>query len=167
MSLTHPRYTWIYQARRVATQGNAAGGAIVIDIAVAQPARLISCLGFNSGSNTVSIDIVDEDNALTCRLGSVGAAPGTICSVPRTYTSSLSSPQITSVGVFIAPGQKLSCYQSNAGAQNDTLTVALVLELFNSPEEPTWSKDRSTNATDVTLAANTISTSITRGRWLG
>ena len=152
--------SWIYQARRVATQANAAGGAIVIDISLAsgQCGRLIAAYTNNSGNNSLYVEIQDEDNAYTTSIGSVGAAAANTLRLPSIGSAASATGNVAnSTGLIIPSGAKLTFRQAGAGVQNDTLTVGIVLELFNLPTVPTWSKDRSTNAADVTLAASTIS----------
>ena len=166
----HRQMSWIYQARRVATQANAAGGAVVVDISLAsgQIARIISIRGLNSGNNGISCLIVDEDNATHAQLASISAAGGANFNLPAAVLAgaATTSSMAQSSGFILASGQKLTIMQSAAGAQNDTMTICITLELFNLPTVPTWSKDRSTNAADVTLAASTISAAntLTAGR---
>ena len=155
---------WLYQARRVATQANVAGGAVTVDITVAagQTAKLIAVYGANSGTNSLFIVGVDEDNNASFSLAGVGSAAANILRAPNVGSvGSASNNLLYSDGFIIGPGQKLSIYQSGAGAQNDTLTVAVVL-LLSTFTEPTWDKSRSTNAADVTLAASTISAANTK-----
>lgn len=161
--------SWIYQARRVATQANAAGGAQKIDISIAsgQLARVISAKCLNSGTNGISIFLADEDNANHCGLSTIGSGAGTYISLPAAPGSNTSSTaNADAKGMLLAAGQKLSFEQTGAGAQNDTFTIAITLELFNKMDAPTWDKSRSTNAADVTLAASTISAAntLTTGR---
>ena len=151
---------WIYQSRIIFTQTNAAGGAIVADYSVAtgQIARLVSLRALNSGNNGISVDLVDEDNAASCRYALIGAGAATLCHLPSIGQSATATGAIASSEYLLTPpGAKLSIYQSAAGAQNDTLTIALTLELWNLPTEPTISKARSTNAADVTQGTDSIS----------
>ena len=155
---------WLYQARRVATQANVAGGAVKVDItpAAGQTLKLIAADMINSGTNAAICSILDEDNAAATNiLANVASGAATRYSLPSIGSAATATGNATnSTDVIIMAGQKLSFWQSGAGAQNDTLTVAVVLELIGSGVEPTWSKARSTNEADVTLAANTISTPI-------
>lgn len=160
MFKTYASKKWIYQARRVAQQTNVAGGAIKIDISVAtgQIAKLVHIAAANSGTNEVNIFVRNEDAAQTADLCRVGSAGSTIGSAPRVNTSMTTTGyHINSTGLILAPGESLAPEQGVAGAQNDTFTVAVVLEIYNVPTLPTWSVARSTNAADVTLAASTIS----------
>lgn len=148
-----------YTARRVATQSNAAGGAIIVDIspATGQTFELIDLRVANSGNNTLSIYKVDEDNADAAPYGGVGAAATNVLSLPSFGSvASNSGNLIDSRGARIVQGQKLTCRQANAGAQNDTMTIAVTLKLTGSKATPTWSKARSTNEADVALATSTI-----------
>lgn len=149
-----------YTARRVATQANGGGGAVIIDVtcAAGQMMRLISASMANSGTNTCAIIVYDEDNASTCQYAYVGSAATTSCRLPSIGSAATASSNIAnSQDLIVLPGQKLSFAQSGAGAQNDTITVAVVFELIGTDDEPTWSVARSTNAGSVTLAASTIS----------
>lgn len=156
--------SWIYQARRIAQQTNAAGGAITIDIAAnaGQIIRLLALKALNSGNNGLYVNVYDEDNALANKYAIIGAAAATTCHLPAIGTdASTSNNNASSIDLILAPGEKLSIVQSGAGVQNDTLTVAVKMELFNVRTSPTWDKSRSTNQADVTLAASTISTANT------
>ena len=156
---TYASKKWIYQARRVATQANAGGGSVRADISVAtgQVARLITSHVVNSGTNGLNLWKRDEDAANAVYLGSVASAAATNASLPNLGTSTASANVAFSHGMLISPGQTLSFDQTVAGAQNDTITIAIELELYNLPTLPTWSVARSTNAADVTLADSTIS----------
>ena len=149
---------WMYQARRVATQANAAGGKVLVDIAVPSGtvARLVVARADNSGTNSIAWRLYDEDDELMATLGVVGSAGATNLSVPTIGTAPATNNNIHSLGQLIPPGAKFTAEQSGAGAQNDTLTIAIIL-LMSSPVEPTWVKTRSTNVADVTIAASTIS----------
>ena len=154
------RVRTFYQARRVATQANAAGGAVIIDItpAAGQAMRIVELYAINSGTNSLYFDVADEDNAYGARFAAVGSAAGTQARAPNVGTSGAATDNLTGSADFIVPaGKKLVIRQLGAGAQNDTLTVAVVFELIGNPAVPTWAKDRSTNEADVTLAASTIS----------
>jgi len=160
MSSLQQENTVIYQARRVATQANAAGGKIIIDINgnPGQIMRIVSLLAYNSGTNTLNIMIVDEDWGSGPRCGYLASAAGNSMALPSIGSpATATSNSIDTNNLLIAPGQYLSIQQSEAGIQNDTLTVYLTLELFNSRTAPNWSIIRSTNAGNVTLAASTIS----------
>lgn len=156
----HDDVTFIYQARRVATQANVGGGPVIIDVSLAtgQIARIIGGRALNSGTNTALGYIIDEDNAVTTTIGTTTSGAGSNSQYPSIGSGATATANIASSVDFILPaGAKLSFQQSGAGAQNDTFTVALILELLNDPTIPTWDKSRSTNPADVTLAASTIS----------
>jgi len=162
MSVGMDKVKYLYQARRVATQANVAGGAVKVDITVAsgQVAKIVWASALNSGNNSIAMAINDEDNARTVYLGGTGAAATIDVHLPQTPASAATAlvdgSAATSVGGLIGPGSSLSFEQGAAGAQNDTITVAVVL-LLSTSTAPTWSVARSTNAGDVTLAASTIS----------
>lgn len=158
---TYASKKWVYQSRIVYQQTNVAGGVITADYAVAsgQLARIISVKALNSGNNGIVVVVNDEDNAEhSMRLVSVAAGGGTYGGVPNIGAAgSTSAHLMDSLGFVLAPGQKLTISQTAAGVQNDTLTVAMTLELYNLPTLPTISVARSTNPGDVTQAASTIS----------
>jgi len=161
--------TAIYQARCVTTQANAAGGAIIVDISLAagQIAKLIYLSASNSGTNDIEIALLDEDNASSSSLGYCASAAANMLRVPSIGSAATGGGnRISSIEVIIPSGAKLSVIQSGASVQNHTLTIAIGLELFNDFTIPTWSKARSTNAADVTIAASTISAAntLTAGR---
>lgn len=152
-----------YQARRVATQANAAGGAVVIDITPATGQMLIvrHLTVRNSGNNSLYVEVMDEDNATHQALAAAAAAAGLNWSMPfspATDDNSIADGSVaSSMDLRVLQGQKLTVYQAGAGVQNDTLTVAVTIELIGINSDPTWSKARSTNESDVSLAASTIS----------
>lgn len=158
------KVAYLYQARRVATQANAAGGAIKIDITVAagQVAKLIGVSMINSGTNGILVNALDEDGVTQIqRIASVGSGAGTYISLPTIGSVATATQNMaTSEGLLIGPGSSLALDQTGAGAQNDTSTIGIML-LLSTNTEPTWSKARSTNQADVTLAASTISTANT------
>ena len=153
---------YLYSARRVATQTNVAGGAVVLDIALAagQVARLVSLQVLNSGTNSLTVNTTDEDDVVHCYYASAASAAAVNYSLPTTTNASATATGdgtlAASLFLWFGPGMKLTVAQSGAGADNDTLTVAVTL-LLSTSSEPTWSKSRSTNAADVTLADSTIS----------
>jgi len=142
---------YIYQARRVATQANAAGGAQKIDIIMGanQTGILLHGRAVSSGTATNLVNIYDEDTAYHAML-------------TVTAATTLNFPIVgiaTGQKVYLAPGQKLAIEQQSAGNQGDTLTISVTM-LLSSSIEPTWDKSRSANAADVTLAPSTISAAI-------
>lgn len=150
----------MYTARRVATQANAAGGAIVVDItcAAGQMMRIESAYAANSGTNTLQMKVHDGDNAMRAYLANVGSAASNYLSIPSPgAAASASGNLVDSKDLYVLAGEKFTIMQGAAGAQNDTMTIAVVIELYGSAAEPTWSKARSTNEANVTLAASTIS----------
>lgn len=149
-----------HQVSRTSTQANAGGGKMLIDISFAtgQAAILRSAYTANSGTNTLNNLILDEDNNTVCYLGGAASAAGTSNSYPSVGTvTDATGNKMNSTDLLISPAQVISMQQTGAGAQNDTLRVYLNLELFGNYTTPTWSKARSTNQADVTIAATTIS----------
>ena len=159
--------SWIYQARRVCTRATNDGLTIVdISLATGRVARLISLKVTASGTNGINCLLRDEDNAIHNWLCTIASAAGTKAQLPMNVTTVTGSDSnIASVGLIIPSGALLSCEFTGNGANGDTMTVAVVLELFNSGAAPTWSVARSTG-TAPTLAASTISAAntLTAGR---
>lgn len=144
-------------AHRVATQGNGAGGAVVIDLSFASASRLVMLSVLNSGTNTLGITANDEDFARLAKLGYAGSALANAYSLPSIgANASTSDNNASCVGLLFPAGSVLTLEQAGAGAQNDTMTVAFVFEVLGIPEPVVWSKARSTNQADVALAASTI-----------
>jgi len=157
---------YLVQFRRVATQGNGAGGAIILDIQV--PTGCVMEILFaamqNSGTNAAYINRTDEDNVIAGYYAQVGSAASTICSIPRGYASPTTSNLLTASDngrLIFGPGEKLTFMQTGAGAQSDTLTAHIVA-LLSQNVDLVWSVARSTNAANVTLAASTISAANSR-----
>lgn len=166
MFRTPPFERYFYNDRRVTTQANAAGGAIILDITppTGQAYRLVALRAVNSGTNTITITLNDEDNATTAALAEIASAAGTKCHLPSIGAAATATGNtINSQDLIISKGQSLSVYQTGAGVQNDTLTVGFVFEVLNpyASTAPTWSKARSTNQGDVTIATSTISSANT------
>ncbi len=152
---------WLWQARRIATQANVAGGKVLIDIAIptGTVAKLVSLSVANSGTNSAYCYLLDEDNGQCGQLAAVGSGAGTNYNLPSIGGTSATSGNIQhGLAQLIGPGMKLSIQQAGAGAQSDTMAVGIVLLLSTDDGIPTWSIARSTNPGDVTLAASTIST---------
>lgn len=151
---------WLWQSRIVFQQTNAGGGAVKADYIVAsgQVAKLRKAIAVNSGNNTLGIYVHDEDNAEIGRYAYVAAAAANYLEIPSIgAAASASGALASSQDLLIGPGEKLTIQQSAAGVQNDTLTVGLMLALYNLPTEPTISKARSTNPGDVTQGTDSIS----------
>jgi hypothetical protein len=159
---TPPHERYFYMAQRVAQQTNAAAGMIVIDLGVptGQLYRLESARMLNSGNNTAVCTIVNEDLGTMKTLAEIGAAAGTKWSLPSIGSAASASGNISSsIDCYITKGQYFRAYNSNAGVQNDTVTLSVCFEVLNSNATmtPTWSVAASTNPSDVTLADSTIS----------
>lgn len=155
-----PKMCMIYQARRVAQQTNAGGGAIVIDIAAETPFEILGVRALNSGNNSIIVATYDEDNAFGVQWANVGAAAGTSAYLPSVGSTAGAAANIAqSTKCTVPPGSVLAAAQGGAGVQNDTLTLYVVLKFPITAQlgDITWSVARSTNFTDVTLAASTIS----------
>jgi len=159
--------SWIYQARRVNTQ-TAANGALTtrLQLAFGQIARVISIRVYGTASATevCSVRIQDEDGADMAVMAYVAAAASTVVELPSTGANASGSGNIANtVGRIIGSGSFLTSAASVA-VQNETLTVAVTLELFNVPTIPTW--DTTGSAGTPSLAASTISAAntLTAGR---
>ena len=158
----HDDVTFIYQARRVCTNANAAGNPIVFNITMAtgQVARLIALLGVQvtAGVHTLLSYLNDEDNASYANLANIAAAANTSFEIPSIGANATTSANITnSLGLVIPAGAKLNIQTYGASAQaGDTLTVGMILELLNDPTLPTWAAT-GTDSANFTFAASTIS----------
>lgn len=155
---------YFYQARCVAQQTNAAGGVIKVRISPATGSvlRVVDVRITNSGNNGAEILKLDEDNQETIYFAGVSAAAAAKASIPQSSSQGATSTALVeSASGMIAQGQKLELRNTAAGVQNDTLTIHVLLEIIGVVTAPTWDKDASTNAADVTLATSTISTTNT------
>jgi hypothetical protein len=158
-----PKWMYVYQARRVATQANAGGGAMVIDISPTVLARVLQMQIASAGANhSMAIRSYDEDNAVAGYLASVGSVANPFMVIPSVGVAATASGNIRdTTNLHVAPGMKLTAMTLEAGAQNDTLTTAVTMLLpitaASDGSDVTWSKARSTNEADVTLADSTIS----------
>ncbi len=150
---------WMY--RTVFTQTNGAGGAIVVDIVPIQGTTMIVVLakGANDGTNTLDMTRIDEDNNEVARFVDVASAGSTAGIFPQTHSAAATSASIidsTSLEARIfRADDKLSIFQTGAGASNDTLTIA-IRALLSSAERPIVSKGRSTNQGDVTIGTPSV-----------
>jgi len=160
-------HKWIYQAQVVVTNANAAGAAIVVDISLAsgQVGKLIgmNVYSVTTGTHTLYASLNDEDLAAANHnllIGNAGAAAAAkVLAFPSIGTAATASVNLAnSTGLVIPPGAALSIYHTDAsGVANDHIDIFLIMELYNLPTLPTWSKARSGNAADVTIAASSIS----------
>lgn len=152
---------WIYRA--VITQANIAGGAIVLDLVPALGDEFIPLWveAVNSGTNTLQIGELDEDNNIHLMVA-VASAAASSASIPRASQSDSADSARTGYPYPIpirghasgAVSHGLTIRQTGAGAQNDTLTIQ-VRGLVKG-RAPSVGKDRSTNQADVTIATPTI-----------
>lgn len=158
--------SWLYQARRVATNAAAAGNPILIDISLnpGQIAQLIRLEAFQdcagAGTSTLLVEVYDEDFAINSQLATAGVASGTgYCFLPSIGSAATGSANyVNSVGMLFGPGEVI-CVRTGSVAANagNELTVALILMLYNVATEPTWDHTRSIDTANITLAASTIS----------
>ncbi len=160
--MRQPWWEWgMWQYRVVVTQANGAGGAVVVDVAPLQGLSMIiiSAKGANSGANSLDMTRVDEDNVEVFRFVDVASAGQTAGIMPQTQSAagasaSLADSTPVETRLFRAD-DKFSIFQAGAGAQNDTLTIA-IRAFLSSPERPLVIKSRSTNAGDVTIGTPTV-----------
>ncbi len=160
--MRQPWWEWgMWQYRAVVTQVNAAGGAIFVDFFPLQGTTMLIVLAkaANSGTNSLDMTRIDEDQAEVARYVDVASAGQTAGIMPQSQSSASASASLidstsTEVRMFRA-NDGFSIFQAGAGAQNDTLTVA-VRAFLSSPERPLVSKARSTNQGDVTIATPTV-----------
>ncbi len=160
--MRQPWWEWgLWQYRAVVTQANAAGGAITVDFAPLQGMTMIvvRCHAINSGTNSLQMGAVDEDNAqnpLYLSISSAGTVEG---GLPRISPSGSTDTAIVGSEAIetrmFRAGDYFSISQLGAGAQNDTLTVVM-RALLSSPQRPLVLKLRSTNQGDVTIATPTV-----------
>lgn len=141
---------YVWQYRVVATQTNAAGGAIVLDITPGAGNYMLPINGYfnNSGNNGMYARILDSNNNNMGNIARVAAAAGTNVSVPALGAAAATTNNTSSGLQPIYTVDKLSIYQDGAGVQNDTLTVAIRCYCRS---KPTVSVARSTNPGDVTV----------------
>ena len=144
-------YLWSYRA--VATQTNAAGGAIVIQFTpgAGNYVQLIQANAINSGTNTAICQVRDSAGNNLGTLANIASAATTGFSLPSIgAVATTSGNTANSQGIRIYGTDQLRIYQSGAGVQNDTLIVSWRMYIRSSTA-PTVSKANSTNAADVTL----------------
>jgi hypothetical protein len=143
------RKVWMYRA--VATQANAAGGAIALDITPGAGNFIELIVGHvkNSGTNGINGYVYDSANNTVTNFAYANSGAGTSQNYPSIGSSAGASGNFSnSVGLRVYGTDKFSILQAGAGAQNDTLTIAIRCYCKSAP---TISKARSTNAADVTL----------------
>ncbi len=156
-----PFWDWGIWAFRASTaQANAAGGAIVLDVSPDPGDTMIVmwARGVNSGTNTLQILRVDEDNNQGPFLSSIGSGAGTVATMPRGFTTLTTSDFIDSTDLHsrtFRGDDRFTIQQTGAGAQNDTLVIDLRAYLSSS-SIPTVAKGRSTNQANVTIATPTV-----------
>ncbi len=149
---------WIYRVS--VAQANGAGGAIILDFAPIGGTTMIiiKAEAINSGTNAVRMERTDADNNRCTRLLDITSGVGAQGSIPRTYTATTTSVTIDSTPMetrLFRSEDKFTIRQTVAGSQDDTIMIAL-RAFLSSAERPIVTKARSTNPSDVTIAAPTI-----------
>lgn len=119
-------------------------------------------VGSAGANHSLMIRHYDEDSAVAAYFASVGSVANPFMVIPSIGTAASASANIrNTTRVILPPGSILTAMTGEAGAQNDTLTVAIELLLpitaASDGSDVSWSIARSTNPSDVTLAASTIS----------
>ena len=152
-------HKWVYQARRVCTQDNVAGGVLNVNLSVATGQlaviRSLNAVGPASAGATLQCITYDEDTAAGGYLANIPAGASRSFNLPTTGTAAnATSNLMSSEGFVLAPGMTIKIAAS-AAAQTETLSVAVVMELYNLATVPTWSTTGSGGTPN--LAASTIS----------
>ncbi len=157
--MRQPWWEWgLWQYRVSVAQANGAGGAITVDIvAVAGESMKVQlAMGLNSGTNGLVIQLTDTGDNLITEWLNIASGAGTKGVIPRMENDlTASSFRSSSHDIWIREQDKLTIRQTGAGAQNDTLVVA-VRAFLSCAERPIVLKARSTNAADVTIATPTL-----------
>ena len=124
-----------------ATQSNAAGGIVRIDITAGVGnvvhvlyARTVGAFG---AADNLDLLLVDEDNTTVIALGGIGAATAPIMTLPRAFTnvdSTTNTAFASSLGgiKLVGPDLKLTA-ETSAVAQNDTVQVLLLAKVKRGP----------------------------------
>ncbi len=144
---------YLYQARRVNTQTNGAGGALTTRISMnaGQVGKIVQVYQKGSASATcvTQIWVHDEDGANQCMLKYTAAAANQENHLPLAGGTTYAD----SNGLLIGPGQFLA-FLSSVVLNTETQTVGVAL-LLSTPVEPTW--DTTGSVGTPSLAASTIS----------
>lgn len=152
-----PQENWVSAAFDVTfTQANAAGGAIIVDIANALSSRFVvlEFEAINSGTNAIQTNVTDSANKVVGSFGNIASGAGTVQNWPTgsTVTSTAAvSPSNDPRFLIIAGTDRLTVQQTGAGAQNDTFRLTCRLLVYGAV--PTLSVTRSTNAGNVSATA--------------
>jgi len=149
---------WLYQARRVNTQTNVAGGALTtrVSIPTGQVAKVVRLYVQGTASATATLFgyVFDEDTAGVSFIGSVPAGASRTFHLPSIGSGAVAHNNVAdTTNMILGPGEYLVAVSSVA-IQNEAQTVGVVL-LLSTPTEPTW--DTTGSAGTPSLAASTIS----------
>jgi len=151
-----PQGWWLYQARRVCTQGVAGPNALAIriNIPAGVVARLgsIYAIGTASAGSTLLCYRQDEDAAQSEYLAVITAGASRELSLPGAAPLGHQSA-ISSIGYMMGPGSIL-VFRASVSVAAETLTVAVQF-LMSERVEPVW--DTTGSGGTPTLAASTIS----------
>ena len=152
-----PNNPWyLYQARRINTQG-AANGALTTRISMpAGVVGIIQAMYVRGALSAATLEVYryDEDGAQMGLWASVAAGATRQINLPSigSAASATNNPPNTT-DTKLGPGEILAATTS-AALQTETLTVGVVI-LLSAPTEPTW--DTTGSAGTPSLAASTIS----------
>ena len=149
---------WLYQARRINTQTNGAGGALVtrISFPAGQVGKILACTvtGTASAGSTLSAFRQDEDGNNVAKLGAMAAGASRTLALPTVGAVATTNDNVVETNeMLFGPGEFLT-FPTTAALLNETETVAIVL-LLSTPTIPTW--DTTGSAGTPSLAASTIS----------
>jgi len=141
-------------------QGNAAGGAIKVEVSpgAGSSFTVLSAKALNSGTNT--LELATETAAggtLLATYVAIGSAAALVGSLPQSTTNSSSSSRLAAslTPPVVTGTQAFEIFQSAAGLQNDTLQVLMMIRVKGAL--PSVSKANSTNQADVTVSAGAAS----------
>jgi len=152
---------WLYQGRRINTQGVAGPNALQTNIAVPDGciAKLVGgqVVGTASAGATLVGYVYDEDGAILMKLCANAAAANSVAHFPQIGTTSTaattSNNVANSVGLLLGPGMYIG-FISSVSIAAETLSVGISL-LMSQKVEPTWNTTGSGGT--PTLADSTIS----------
>lgn len=139
-------------------QGNAAGGAVIVEIVpgAGNKFKLVGGILLNSGTNTLEAFLLNAAGGSTIiDLGAVASAASSSLSLPlvpaAAAVTQTSGTKGSSLGLEVSALQALRVSQGAAGAQTDKFRIRMSIEVIGRP--PSVSKANSTNEADVTVTA--------------
>ena len=130
---------------------------MIVDISAGagQTMIVLHASGVNSGTNTLDIQRVDEDDNIAASFVDVASAAASSGRVPSAFTANTTSGLAMGADamqlIFSGGTEKFTIRQEGASVQNNTLIIN-VRALLSIGELPTIDFTRSTNFIDVTQA---------------